>query len=90
MLDQLAKWDRVVDARPVVSLYEAFEHALWRRAFVDEMDEALFRKFYEWAGAEKPAGLYAIIGDRQLAVVGRHHDGREARVARRDFHAGDS
>jgi penicillin amidase len=64
-LDQLAKWDRVVDARPVVSLYEAFEHALWRRAFLDEMDEALFRKFYEWAGAEKPAGLYSIIGDRQ-------------------------
>ena len=54
----------MVDARPVVSLYEAFEDALWRRTFVDEMDEALFLKFYEWAGAEKPAGLYAIISDR--------------------------
>ena len=64
MLDQLAKWNRVVDSRPVVSLYEAFEHALWRRTFVDEMDEPLFMKFYEWAGAEKPAGLYSIIGDR--------------------------
>jgi penicillin G amidase len=64
LLDQLSKWDRVVDSRPVVSLYQAFEHALWRRAFVDEMDEALFAKFYEWAGAEKPAGLYAIIGER--------------------------
>ena len=64
MLDQLSKWDRVVDARPIVSLYEAFEHALWRRAFADEMDETLFLKFYEWAGAEKPAGLYTIIGDR--------------------------
>jgi penicillin amidase len=64
MLDHLAKWDRVVDSRPVVSLYEAFEHALWRRTFVDEMDEALFVKFYEWAGAEKPAGLYSIISDR--------------------------
>ena len=51
-------------ARPVVSLYEAFEDALWRRTFVDEMDEPLFLKFYEWAGAEKPAGLYSIIGDR--------------------------
>jgi penicillin G amidase len=64
LLEQLAKWDRVVDARPVVSLYEAFEDALWRRTFVDEMDEPLFSKFYEWAGAEKPAGLYAVIDDR--------------------------
>jgi penicillin amidase len=64
LLEQLAKWDHVVDDRPVVSLYEAFEDALWRRAFVDEMDDALFLKFYEWAGAEKPAGLYSIIGDR--------------------------
>ena len=64
LLDQLAKWDRVVDSRPVVSLYEAFEDALWRRTFVDEMDDVLFLKFYEWAGAEKPAGLYSIINDR--------------------------
>ena len=64
LLDQLAKWDREVDSRPVVSLYEAFEHALWRRTFVDEMDDTLFLKFYEWAGAEKPAGIYAIINDR--------------------------
>lgn len=65
LLEQLAKWDHVVDSRPVVSLYEAFEDALWRRAFVDEMEDALFLKFYEWAGAEKPAGLYAIINDRE-------------------------
>lgn len=65
LLEQLAKWDRVVDARPVVSLYQAFEDALWRRTFVDEMDEPLFSRFYEWAGAEKPAGLYAVIEDRQ-------------------------
>ncbi|MCC7123982.1 MAG: penicillin acylase family protein [Acidobacteria bacterium] len=64
-LEQLAAWDHVVDARPVVTLYEAFEHALWRRTFVDEMDEPLFRVFYEWAGAERPAGLYAIIDERQ-------------------------
>lgn len=63
LLDRLAKWDHVVDSRPVVSLYEAFEDALWRRTFVDEMDDILFLKFYEWAGAEKPAGLYAIIND---------------------------
>ena len=63
LLDRLAKWDRVVDSRPVVSLYQAFEDALWRRTFIDEMDDVLFLKFYEWAGAEKPAGLYAIIND---------------------------
>lgn len=63
-LTELAAWDHVVDARPVVTLYQAFEEALWRRTFVDEMDEPLFRVFYEWAGAERPAGLYAIIGER--------------------------
>ena len=65
VLNLLAKWDRVVDARPVVSLYEAFEDALWRRTFVDEMDEPLFRVFYEWAGAERFAGLHMVVGDRQ-------------------------
>jgi penicillin amidase len=28
------------------------------------MDDALFLKFYEWAGAEKPAGLYTILDQR--------------------------
>ncbi len=54
----------MVDARPVVTLYEAFEDALWRRTFFDELDEPLFSRFYEWAGAEKPAGLYSVIEDR--------------------------
>jgi len=63
LLEKLQQWDHVVDARPVVSFYEAFEDALWRRTFIDEMEEPLFLKFYEWAGAEKPAGLYAIIND---------------------------
>ena len=65
VLNLLAKWDRVVDARPVVSLYEAFEDALWRRTFVDELDEPLFRVFYQWAGAERFAGLHMVVGDRQ-------------------------
>jgi penicillin G amidase len=65
VLEQLLLWDRVVDDRPVVSLYEAFEDALWRRTFIDEMGEPLFLKFYEWAGAERPAGLYSILSDRQ-------------------------
>lgn len=64
-LTELAAWDAVVDARPVVTLYEAFEDAVWRRTFVDEMGEPLFRAFYQWAGAERPAGLYAVIDERQ-------------------------
>ncbi len=64
-LERLATWDHVVDQRPVVSFYEAFEDALWRRTFQDEMDEPLFLKFYEWAGAERPSGLYAIARDRE-------------------------
>jgi penicillin amidase len=64
-LTELAAWDGVVDGRPVVTLYEAFEHALWRRTFLDDMGEPLFRVFYQWAGGERPAGLHAILDDRQ-------------------------
>ncbi len=38
---------------------------MWRRTFIDEMEEELFFKFYEWAGAEKPAGIYALLDDPQ-------------------------
>jgi penicillin amidase len=62
-LDELRAWDRRVDARPVVALFQAFEDALWRRTFTDEMGQDLFNAFYEWAGAERPAGLYAILND---------------------------
>lgn len=65
VLNLLAQWDRIVDARPVVSLYEAFEDALWRRTFMDEMDEPLFLAFYQWAGAERFAGLHVVLADRQ-------------------------
>lgn len=64
-LDELSKWDRVVDNRPIVAYYQAFEDAVWRRTFIDEMDEPLFNKFYEWAGAEKFAGIYALLDDPQ-------------------------
>jgi penicillin G amidase len=66
-LERLATWDHVVDERPIVTFYEAFEDAVWRRTFQDDMDEPLFLKFYEWAGAERPSGLYAIVGDRESA-----------------------
>ena len=65
VLEKLANWDRVVDARPVVSLYQAFEDAMWRRTFIDELGDELFLKFYEWAGAERYAGLYTLMADRQ-------------------------
>ena len=38
---------------------------MWRRTFLDELGQPLFLDFYEWAGAERHAGLYAVIGDRQ-------------------------
>lgn len=63
VLGQLRLWDRKVDNRPVVTLYQLFEAALWRRTFFDEMGDPLFAKFYEWAGAERPAGLYAILDE---------------------------
>ena len=64
-LTELAAWDQVVDGRAVVTLYEAFEDAVWRRTFVDEMGDPLFRVFYQWAGGERPAGLYAVVDERQ-------------------------
>lgn len=63
VLQQLRAWDRKMDNRPVVTLYQLFEAALWRRTFFDEMGETLFARFYEWAGAERPAGVYAILDD---------------------------
>lgn len=62
-LTRLAGWDRIVDGRPIVTLYQVFEDALWRRTFGDDMAEPLFRAFYEWAGADRPAGLYVILDD---------------------------
>jgi penicillin amidase len=77
VLQQLRSWDRKIDNRPVVTLYQLFEHALWRRTFFDEMGDPLFDKFYEWAGAERPSGLYAILEDENsrwfddIATLGR-------------------
>jgi penicillin amidase len=63
VLERLQAWDGVMDGRPEVSLYQAFEDALWRRTFTDELEPALFERFYEWAGAERVAGLYAGLAD---------------------------
>jgi penicillin amidase len=60
---ELRQWDRRVDARPVSALYEAFEEALWRRTFADDLPGALYDRFYRYAAHERFAGLHAIIGD---------------------------
>jgi penicillin G amidase len=62
-IEELRSWDRRVDDRPVVLLYEAFEEALWRRTFADEMPVELFERFYRYAGNERFAGLHGIITD---------------------------
>jgi penicillin amidase len=62
-LDRLRLWDRQADGRPIVTLYETFMAALWRRTFVDELGEQVFRQFYQWAGRERYAGLHMIITD---------------------------
>lgn len=80
-LEDLRAWDRRVDGRPVAALYQTFEDALWRRTFTDEMGQELFDVFYEWAGAERPAGLYAILnepGSRWFDDIGTI-DRRESR-----------
>jgi penicillin amidase len=59
----LRTWDRRVDHRPVSLVYEAFEEALWRRTFADEMPAPLYDRFYRYAGNERFAGLHAVITD---------------------------
>jgi len=62
-LDRLKAWDRKVDERSLVTLYQAFLRALWRRTFADEMGDDLFQRFYDWAARERYAGLYMIINN---------------------------
>jgi penicillin amidase len=62
-MSALQAWDRVVDGRPIVTLFHLFEDSLWRHTFFDEMGDPLFSRFYEWAGAERPAGLYVLLDE---------------------------
>lgn len=62
-IDRLRLWDRQVDGRPVVALYEAFVRALWRRAFADELEPELFQNLFEYGASERHVGLYAILED---------------------------
>jgi penicillin amidase len=62
-VQELRGWDRRVDDGPLSAVYEAFEEALWRRTFGDEMSAPLFERFYRYGGNERFAGLRAIIPD---------------------------
>jgi penicillin amidase len=62
-VERLRLWDRRVDGRPVVTLYEAFVRALWRRTFADDMDAALFTQFMEYGLAEYYAGVLPLLDD---------------------------
>jgi len=64
-LERLRLWDRRVDNRPVVTLFQAFERATWRRAFADEMGPELFRRFVEYGLSERFVGLHAILPHRE-------------------------
>lgn len=63
VLAELRRWDKQVDGRSVVTLYHLFEDIVWRRTFFDEMGDPLFNRFFEWAGAERPAGLFALLDE---------------------------
>jgi penicillin G amidase len=62
-VQELTDWDRRADGRPVVALYEAFEEALWRLTFADEMPPSLYDRFYRYAANERFVGLHAVIAD---------------------------
>ena len=62
-IKELRTWDRRVDERGLSLLYTAFEEALWRRTFADEMPAPLFERFYRYAGNERLAGLHAVVSD---------------------------
>lgn len=62
-LERLKGWNREVDASDTATLYQLFEDRLWHRAFNDDFADDLFHRFYQWAGGERSAGLYAILGD---------------------------
>jgi len=62
-IERLRLWDRQVDGRPVVALYEAFLRALWRRTFADEMEPEVYAQFAEYGLSERYTGIFQIIDD---------------------------
>ena len=74
-MKELRPWDRRVDASPGVALYEAFEEALWRRTFADEMSAAALRS------------LLPLRGERAVRRPARRHRGSPVALVRRSLHA---
>jgi penicillin amidase len=62
-IDRLRLWDGVVDRRPVVSLYEAFLRAVWRRTFADELEAPVFSRFFEYGLDERFVGIESLIDE---------------------------
>jgi penicillin amidase len=62
-LERLKSWNREIDASETATLFQLFEDRLWHRAFSDDFADDLFLRFYQWAGAERSAGLYTILAD---------------------------
>ena len=60
---ELREWDRRVDGQSTPALFEAFEDAMWRRTFADDMSNVQYARFYRYAANERFAGLLAIIDD---------------------------
>jgi penicillin G amidase len=63
VIQRLRLWDRQVDGRPVVALYQAFLRAMWRRAFADDLPPAVFKDFFEYGLSERYVGLHTILDD---------------------------
>ena len=68
-LQMLQKWDCRFDGRPVVSLYHAFERALWQRTFGDELEGALFEQLFEY-GLDERYTASTPSSTIRLTVVG--------------------
>ena len=77
VIERLRLWDRQVDARPIVALYQAFLRAMWRRTFADELPPDVFKHFFEYGMSERYVGLHAILDDPTSRWCA-HVDGRLA------------
>ena len=62
-VERLRLWDGVVDGRPVVTLYQAFLRALWRRTFADELDAATFERLFVYGLDERFTGIEALLDE---------------------------
>ena len=76
-IERLRLWDRQVDGRPVVALYEAFVRALWRRTFADEMEADGLRAVRRVRARRALHGHLPDHRQPDVALVERHRDARQ-------------